>query len=95
MLCKRHLTRIEKTFCDAEVMTLPNETVEKDSIDAEVQDINEKSETHSYCPMCFDYSFATKEELANHVLRHHFPPGEIKDDNRFEKFCADRAPSIF
>lgn len=92
-MCKHHLEKVKKVYCDAEVMTLPNETVEKDSIDAEVQDINAKSKMQHRCPMgSCNYSNAIIDELADHVLTH-FPPIKIKDDN-FEQFCVEQPPSV-
>lgn len=95
LVCKRHLDKINKMYRDAEVMTLPDEIVEKDSIDAEVQNIinNEKSKMLHRCPMedC-GYSNAIIDDLAVHVLSH-FPPVKIKDDN-FDQFYVEQSPSI-
>ncbi len=79
-------------FHDEAVMTSLIERVEKDSIDQEVQNINENSRKARECPIggC-NFICADIEELVDHVMTH-FPPIEIKDE--FDQYCLEQSPSL-
>lgn len=92
LVCKKHQQANEKVYLDECVMTSLSERVEKDSIDQEVQHINENSKKRYECPIggC-NYSNIDNDELADHVLTH-FPPIRIEDE--FDQLCLEQPPSI-
>lgn len=92
LVCKRHQQANEKIYHDEGVMTSLSERVEKDSIDQEVQHINENSKKLHECPIggC-NYSNIVITELAEHVLTH-FPP--IRIDDEFDQLCLEQLPSV-
>ena len=91
-MCKKHLQASEKVYHDEGVMTSLSERVEKDSIDQEVQHINESRKKVPECPVggC-GYSSMGLDELADHVLTH-FPPIRIEDE--FDELCLEQPPSV-
>lgn len=92
LICKKHIEERTKLFQDEGVMTSLSEKLEKDSIDQEVQNINENSKKMNECPLggC-GFSSIVMDELVEHVLNH-FPP--IKIDDEFDQFCVEQPPSV-
>lgn len=107
-MCKKYLENSKKAYRDVEVMALPSEIIEKDSIDEEVRNITENSKTQMncfckmkseqrVCPMCGCIYYNTDneefmDEFIDHV-RSHFPPVEIKNDE-FDQFYHEQPPSV-
>lgn len=93
LVCKRHQQATEKIYHDEGVMTSLSERVERDSIDQEIQRINENSKKVHECPFgeC-NYFTIDIDELAEHLIRAHFPP--IRIDDEFVQPCQEQPPSV-